>query len=100
MTKKDYELIASAIKQFKDWWNIDSKPSKTMRLFAEEISNALASKNPRFDKQKFLKACGVEVDKKCSCGLNPNYMQSEEQQKDEQEYINKNGRCMACDNED
>ena len=38
---------------------------------------------------------------KCkNCGLNPNYMQSKEQQNFEIEYIKENGQCNACDNEE
>lgn len=36
---------------------------------------------------------------KCKCGLNPNYMQDEEQQKWEQEFIDEHGICNACYNE-
>lgn len=34
-----------------------------------------------------------------NCGLNPNYTQSDKQQKDELDYIIENGQCSACDNE-
>ena len=37
---------------------------------------------------------------KCKCGLNPNYMQDEEQIKDEEDYIRESGLCSACDNEE
>lgn len=67
MTKKDFELIASVIKPLE----IDFKG-----FIASCFADALASKNPRFNKDKFLKACGVEVDdnkcKYCIDGYNPN----------------------------
>lgn len=54
MTKKDYELIASAI-AFSKLYNYSI--TKT----SYELASRLASKNPRFNKEKFLQACGVEV---------------------------------------
>lgn len=33
------------------------------------------------------------------CGLNPNYMQSEEQQKWEEDFVKEHGCCNACYNE-
>ena len=33
------------------------------------------------------------------CGTNPNYLQSDDQQKWESDYIKKHGQCSACDNE-
>ena len=63
MTRKDYELIAKAIKA--------AKPSdSTMADYAEmtrklgwrntvhSVAEALAGDNPRFDRERFLKACG------------------------------------------
>lgn len=54
MTKKDYELIASVI-------NIPNAIRRTKEGLANDFANTLASKNPRFDKQKFLRACGVDT---------------------------------------
>lgn len=55
MTKKDYILIASVLKDFHKseqmGWGFD---------IDNAFADILASKNPRFDKEKFLKACGVE----------------------------------------
>lgn len=73
MTKKDFELIASSLSY--------CKPSKiakpqgfddrfiTWKGIVYDMTLNLASKNPRFQSEKFLKACGVEenedVCKKC-----------------------------------
>lgn len=51
MTRKDYELIAATIRE------IPAFPSK--RIVAEEFATALAGTNPRFDRDRFLKACGA-----------------------------------------
>ena len=70
MTKKDYVLIANVFNKFCD-------PQKKERFIiacdiAYIMSDTLQSENPRFDREKFLRACGVE--QKCykntiSCGL-------------------------------
>lgn len=52
MTRKDYQLIAQAIA---DVWC-----ENTAQLYiAESIADALAQDNPRFDRARFLDACGV-----------------------------------------
>lgn len=56
MTKKDYETIAKIIA---------SMPSSAALLrdhknsTAKQVADALASGNPRFYRERFLKACGV-----------------------------------------
>ena len=63
MTRKHYELIARAIR--------DSRPhaygegherveSAQFDRTAVEVAIALSWENPRFDRERFLKACGVE----------------------------------------
>src|SRR3990167_1661587 len=70
MTKKDYELIAGAIKRCD--WDIDAlRATKSDKLVMRdclkaislELAHRLANENPRFDREKFLTACGV----KCEC---------------------------------
>lgn len=72
MTKKDYELIAKAVRQYGDYLresmangmndeildkNLDRiQASNTIIL---DLSNALQASNPRFDRNKFLEACGI-----------------------------------------
>jgi hypothetical protein len=57
MTRKDYVLIAKAIKGTyfgnKTW-------VRNCEQISDTIARALQSDNPRFDKGRFLKACGVE----------------------------------------
>lgn len=55
MTKKDFELIASVMNEAKE-------DDLTIKQTALCFSVVLASKNPRFDKDRFLKACGVKID--------------------------------------
>lgn len=65
MTKKDYELIARIFHK-----NITSNhPKETevrfrattiSKAMAQQFADVLATNNPRFDRTKFLKACGIE----------------------------------------
>jgi hypothetical protein len=61
MTKKDYELIASVFNKVieyakNDGSEVDVPLVKTLaRLMSAELNN----ENPRFDREKFLHACGV-----------------------------------------
>ena len=58
MTRKDFELIASTIR------NMPSHAAslRTAReSCARAFADALGATNPRFDKARFLKACGVEA---------------------------------------
>ncbi len=73
MTKKDYELIAyclfttnitEAVSLYSINGGIDivkERENATRKRFAEWFADNLARENPRFDKIKFMKACGVEI---------------------------------------
>jgi hypothetical protein len=54
MTKKDYQLIASAFFEFS---------SVALEGIGENIAKALADKlaqeNPKFDRSRFMEACGI-----------------------------------------
>lgn len=65
MTKKDYELIASVLKQailFCDDTSNQDDDILLLETLSKRFADTLASKNPRFNREKFLKACGVEVE--------------------------------------
>lgn len=55
MTRKDYVLIAAAIRAADD-----GMCHITIRHLANELAAALAEDNPRFDRERFLIACGVQ----------------------------------------
>ncbi len=59
MTKKDYELIAAAIKIESDNFKDDIKSFEVVYFTARGIASALRVDNPRFDSARFMKACGV-----------------------------------------
>jgi predicted dinucleotide-binding enzyme len=63
MTKKDYELIAAAIKRATESVVVASIRQDYVEPVMEDLANDLAGEltktNPRFDQRRFLVACGV-----------------------------------------
>ena len=51
MTRKDFILLASNIRYIAD--------ENTRRIAATAVASACLKSNPRFDTDKFMKACGV-----------------------------------------
>lgn len=65
MTKKDYELIAGIFKdQIKTWGEVhgNSERKLSLEIMADALADTLAYDNPKFDRNKFLIACGVETE--------------------------------------
>lgn len=62
MTKKDYELIAEAIKaaiSYEESW-VDSVTGKrAVSGVAFNLADSLVAENPRFNRALFLTACGI-----------------------------------------
>ena len=57
MTKKDYELIAEVLLN-----NVSGVASEPYAItLVNDMANALQDDNPKFDRNKFLIACGVET---------------------------------------
>lgn len=59
MTKKDYELIAGVFYGLN--FGATDERRATTNMIAERLASALAQANHRFDRAKFLKACGLET---------------------------------------
>jgi hypothetical protein len=53
MTRKDFELIAQVIAS-SEYYSADYRNN-----LAREMAEALATTNPAFNEDKFLKACGA-----------------------------------------
>jgi hypothetical protein len=53
MTKKDFELIAAVLRA-------NSTETVVRERVALDFADELAATNPRFDRARFLRACGVE----------------------------------------
>lgn len=60
MTRKDYELIAEVIKTARK-----VETGEVVLVSVEHLTNTLATEleieNPRFNRARFLSACGVKV---------------------------------------
>lgn len=64
MTKKDYELIAATIHdQIKAWDNPVFPQERVLgiEILADALADRLELDNPKFDRQKFLTACGIKT---------------------------------------
>jgi hypothetical protein len=59
MTKKDYILLAKAILLTKSDLNVAGRETTGINMVARNVANTLAQDNPRFDRVRFLAACGV-----------------------------------------
>lgn len=67
MSRKDYELIAAAIHRSRMAKEVDQRAKMAklnaaavegVRLVAIDLAASLAADNPRFDRRRFLAACG------------------------------------------
>ncbi len=64
MTRKDYVAIAKAISDGQ-FINCPTEADLFMNLstrvkIARQLAETMAQDNPRFDRERFLKACGVQ----------------------------------------
>ena len=57
MTRKDYILLADALRAAIE--ALDEPRRMGAKLAATEIAHRLEDENPRFDYERFLKACGL-----------------------------------------
>lgn len=57
MTRKDFELIAGVFASFGEVCELEETIGADI---ARQLAEALAGTNPRFNRETFLKACGVE----------------------------------------
>lgn len=62
MTRKDFILLAEALKlaRVRGDYAHDTHMLAGVDRAAEKVADALAAENPRFDRARFLKACGVQ----------------------------------------
>lgn len=59
MTKKDYEAIARVIARNTRIADGDASRLSAVALIADGIADAMAADNPRFDRRRFVAACGL-----------------------------------------
>jgi hypothetical protein len=63
MTRKDYVMIADAIKgalNYEKDFNQNEEGARVVKYVAHTIALSLQFDNPRFDRDRFLVACGVK----------------------------------------
>lgn len=60
MTRKDYQLISEVFARFGKIQQLDQSINWTGADLARNLADALQADNPRFDRARFLTACGVK----------------------------------------
>lgn len=61
MTRKDFQLIAEVIAQtYHKFGPTEADEAEGVMYLAGNMADALATTNPRFDRQRFLYACTAE----------------------------------------
>lgn len=58
MTKKHYDAIAGIITS---WMYYSDETTSTCRAIAYDLADYFATENPKFQRDKFLTACGIET---------------------------------------
>lgn len=59
MTRKDYVMIAETLRQNRKDFNEGEDGLMLLTILAHQLANGLEADNPRFDRARFLVACGV-----------------------------------------
>lgn len=59
MTRQDYELIARVIRDSLEHNACGQDQREMCETVAHNFASRLATTNPRFDRARFLRACGV-----------------------------------------
>lgn len=60
MTRKDYVKLAATMKVMLELKTISEHERGIVRTVAHELVNTLRADNARFDRDKFLTACGMD----------------------------------------
>jgi hypothetical protein len=60
MTRKDYQAIAVIISSLADKYQFDDGRHVVSEV-ASDLADMMAEDNPRFDRQRFLDACGYQL---------------------------------------
>jgi len=59
MTRKDYVMIAETLRINRRDFNEGEDGLMLLNILAHQFANSLEEDNPRFDRHRFLDACGV-----------------------------------------
>jgi hypothetical protein len=62
MTRKDFEIVATALRQGTAYacYQNSSHARNQHALMCNDMATSFSGLNPRFDRSKFLKACGLD----------------------------------------
>ena len=61
MTRKDYVMVADSIKASREnWEGFTPEAQEAIDGLARSLASKLAQDNARFDRARFLEACGVK----------------------------------------
>jgi len=60
MTKTDYEMVASVIKFTLETYQDNPESILTISILVDRLADELEFDNPKFNRNKFLNACGIE----------------------------------------
>lgn len=60
MTRKDYVMIAEILRFNRRDFNEGEDGLSLLNILAHQFANSLEDDNPRFDRARFLVACGVK----------------------------------------
>lgn len=60
MTKKDYELIARKLNDIAGMYDLHTPQNSLLWTVADNLADGFKKQNPRFNRLKFLQACGLE----------------------------------------
>ena len=60
MTRKDYVMIAKTLKNEQHQFAENEDGYILLNILAHQFANQLEQENPRFDRARFLVACGVK----------------------------------------
>ncbi len=58
MTRKDYVMLSAAIASAEVFYR---EGHEAKQIVAESIADALLKDNPRFDRERFLRDCAVQL---------------------------------------
>lgn len=65
MSRKDYEAIAEILRSEREYFqgesDLDIRALGTLTTVSARLSLLFAQGNPNFDREKFLKACGLDL---------------------------------------
>ena len=59
MTRKDYVMIADILRNNREDFIEGEDGFTVIEIIANQMASALQADNPRFDRARFLTACGV-----------------------------------------